>query len=370
MTPTPPSRPLPTPREDASQISTRTVRAALASFGIGRIKRISRLHGGAGTARKFLVEIEQDQQKQGDEPPGSTSPSDHGIRLLLKCAPRDSASLDRIVVRHAVVKQLASAGVPVAAPREDSRGGTVLADASRVYELIPFIEGESWKASPARARGAGGLLARLHDATGEIDASVLARLRPPTGFLAGDDLQSLVGSGLIADDGTELGFLRGTLAECLDRVRAAGLGPAMPALLVHGDFHPGNMRWRGDDVAGLFDFDACRRGFAIEEAALASVHFSIDRGSKAMDARAPWPDTDLLEAFWIGYGGIRPIDERHARAVPWIAAGAFAIEALSGSNSGTFSPETIAFASGVVAWLVEHADGLGELIAQAGPPMP
>jgi Ser/Thr protein kinase RdoA (MazF antagonist) len=350
---------------DASHISTGTVRAALSAFGIGRVRRISRLHGGAGRARKFVVDFDaMNDPTNSDLPTTDTSIG----RALLKCTPRDAASLDRLTATHAVQRRLAERGLPIAMPMTETRGGTVLADQARVYELIPFIDGERWQASPPRAAGAGRLLAAIHNATRDIDRSVMDRLRPPRGLIAGDHRRLDADGAHPVDDGSEAGYLWGTLADCVERVEAAGIETGDAAAgLVHGDFHPGNMRWRGDDVAGLFDFDACRRGHAIEEAALASVHFSIDRGSKAMDARAPWPDSALLDAFWSGYAGVRTISDRQARAAPWIAAGAFSLEVLGGVEAGSFSPDTVSFAAGVIAWLVDHAEGLGEVIAQSGP---
>lgn len=334
---------------DAAQISSRTVRSALAAFGIEDIRSISRLHGGAGVARKFVVE------RESRAPP---------TRLLLKCVGRDDAMVELTAARHAVIGRLASLGVPVVEPCRDARGGTVLADQAVVFELIPFVEGERWRPLPARARSAGEVLSMVHDATAAIGSATLNGLRDPTGLIAGDAEALIDGRRCAPDDGTEEGFLCGTLTECIDHAGRAGVA-SRPACVVHGDFHPGNMRWRGDDIAGLFDFDACRWGHGLEEAALASVHFSIDRGSKSMDARAPWPEADLFEAFWRGYLHHNPIDETTARTAPWLAAGAFALEALSGMGGASFSPDTVSFASGVVAWLVEHASGLGELVVQA-----
>ncbi len=257
---------------------------------------------------------------------------------------------------------LADAGLPVQRPIRAREGGTLLLGPDGAYELSPFVDAERWTPAPPRARAAGRTLRDLHDALEAVRGSTPDGLRLSTPFAEQEDDPDLL--GFRADDGSEAGFLLGSRADAAARVRGR-----LPAdnQIIHGDFHPGNTRWEGDRLVAVLDFDACRVGSALEEAALASVHFGLDRSARSMASRSPWPDPAIIEAFWEGYGGVRAGPDA-ARLTPWLAVGAFATEALRGMREGSFSDDTVAFASGVVAWIVDHADGLGEILARLSPP--
>ena len=52
--------------------------------------------------------------------------------------------------------------------------------------------------------------------------------------------------------------MRMRLAEQLDAVRSAldeGLYPKLPKAVIHGDIHPGNVKFKGSRVAAVYDFD-------------------------------------------------------------------------------------------------------------------
>ena len=362
-------------------LDAETLRRVLAEFGFPEVLTVRPIRTGTGRSAKFRVEV-------GEPAAARTKGGGPDRALLLKCYrlgaddPRSQgSSADRararahaaaLAARHAVVRALAAEGVPAAVPLADRRGGTVLILGDQLFELTPLIRGEGWTPSPERARDGGKVLRRLHDAGRGLDPGLLERLDRPFGLLAGDPDESPI-EGLDAS-GLDTAYLHDTLRDCAARVEGLALDErTLPPAVVHGDYHPGNMRFTRSGVAGIFDFDGCRLGFPIEEASLASVHFSIDRSGKAMADRDPWPDGDLFEAFWRGYLAdghpvVLAMAEHSARLVPWIAAGAFAIEALAGLRGKAFPRETVSFAAGVSAWLLDHAEGLGEIVVQAGEP--
>jgi homoserine kinase type II len=52
----------------------------------------------------------------------------------------------------------------------------------------------------------------------------------------------------------------------------------MPRVVVHSDFHPGNLKFEGEDVVGLFDFDWSKIDYRCFDLALGLFYFLVDWG--------------------------------------------------------------------------------------------
>jgi homoserine kinase type II len=64
--------------------------------------------------------------------------------------------------------------------------------------------------------------------------------------------------------------------EIIDRTRNALHRQAyeeMPQLVIHGDYHPGNLKFQDDGIVGLFDFDWCKIDARCFDVALAIFYF-------------------------------------------------------------------------------------------------
>jgi Ser/Thr protein kinase RdoA (MazF antagonist) len=118
---------------------------------------------------------------------------------------------------------------------------------------------EHAEGSLAQIEAAGALLAEFHAATtGLVPSSkkIFPRLRDPKSLLRGltwarnrrisqglDDKVGDVVAGLVAT------------AEGIGHRLPDKAYWALPQCIVHGDYHPANLKFQGDQVAGLFDFD-------------------------------------------------------------------------------------------------------------------
>lgn len=329
-------------QDERSAPDARTLRRVLAAFGIDEPASVKRLSAGAGPASKFVVGVPQTGT------------------LFLKQRRRNESSVEGVLRRHRVLAFLVEQGLPVLEPIRTADGGSALLGERSIYELTRFVEGDPWPETASAAGEAGRTLAELHRALARFPRDGHDAFKPSTGLLAG--------GGPPLDSGGQHGaYFSRIAAEAFSRATDAGL-PGREPQLIHGDFHPGNTRWHGDTLAAVLDFDACRTGHPIEEASLASVHFALDRRATSMSVRDPHPETGLIESFWSGYAP-RGVGIGHAEstghAIPWIAAGSLAIEASGGVDGGAFDRETADYASRVVTWLTEHADGLGTIIARA-----
>ena len=87
-----------------------------------------------------------------------------------------------------------------------------------------------------------------------------------------------------------------------------GPAPALPQVLVHGDFHPGNVLWRRGRVSGVVDWQAARTGPAVIDVAHCRVNL-LALGADAAerftawwqqasgDTYNPWADVVIIIGF-------------------------------------------------------------------------
>jgi len=231
---------------------------------------------------------------------------------------------------------------PLVGTRE--RNNSMVQIDDRVYELFVFLDGNPDPRSPASSLRSGALLGELHSAFDRLsdeDPGLLgAAPREPIAI----DPSRVDRSGI---DREIAGPVRGVLE------RAAG-GPASSGdlRLVHGDWHPGNVIYRGDEPVGVCDFDNARLGSRERELAQGLAQFSLDRG-QAGEPPARWrseADLDRVSAHWRGYTGSigeHPDPAPVARLMP----GVLMEEALGSKN-----PEITWAVLRKAQWLEDHAD--------------
>ncbi len=138
-----------------------------------------------------------------------------------------------------------------------------------------------------------------------------------------------------------------------------------PEQIVHSDWHPGNMLFRGSRVVAVIDYDSARRYQRIIDVANGALQFSIlGKG----DDPASWPDyvdESRFKRFLRGYDSVPDcvLSRAELRALPWLMIEALIAEsAIPIAATGSFaSMDGLAFLSMVerkVRWIEQHADKL------------
>ena len=209
----------------------------------------------------------------------------------------DTADPAVIGRQHHATRRLARLGVPAAAPLPDRTGGTVCVLGGTGYGLFPWIEGrhrEGTELTEAQSRRLGALLGRVHTA--------LARVQPPAPTVVHPSADP---DRTHADIGRLLGLVRAhrraqgphpdfdALAEhrllerrALLRKHAHRRPPAAHGRVsgwVHGDFHPLNLLYRGDEPAAIVDWDRLGVKPRTEEAVRAAAIFFVDPDDGRLD---------------------------------------------------------------------------------------
>jgi homoserine kinase type II len=319
---------------------------ALGRWDLGAIESIVPLPGGSSASPKFVVQAER----------GS---------FVLKCRAIHVGDVERIAFSHALMQATAAQGVPVAMPvpsRERIRHERV---GGRSWEVFPYIEGERWSRHPGQARSGGEALGCMHAAGfdlvwhGHVQAvsfhgnlQVLAALRRVPAAVARVEPDV---------DGEALALACEHLAEAYTEASAAveEVGYAqLDSQVVHGDFHPGNVIFRGDRVAAVIDFDAARLEPAVVDFANGLMQFACFRG--AATRVASWPaelDPLRLAAFTHAYArrGDRALMDQVDMVPPLMIEACVSEASLPIARRGRFGPakasEILHLVARRVAWL-------------------
>ena len=244
-----------------------------------------------------------------------------------------------------------------------------------VYELFEYIKGGTYDNSLEATTDAGKILALFHKllrdykpqyepaqgsyhAAKSVDASMrqipqtLTRLSPQ----------------VMADHRERVGhliqFLHTSYRDAAKRVEKAGLSD-WPDQIIHCDWHPGNMLFRGSRVVAVIDYDAARIQQRVIDVANGALQFSILGGS---DDPSKWPDyidESRFKRFLRGYDSVPGAVLSHAelRVIPWLMIEALIAESVIPiAATGSFARmEGVGFMEMVrrkVRWLQKHAGDL------------
>jgi Ser/Thr protein kinase RdoA (MazF antagonist) len=95
-----------------------------------------------------------------------------------------------------------------------------------------------------------------------------------------------------------------------------------PVLLVHGDWHPANVRYLGDTISGVFDLDWATRQPKLVDLADGVAYFAgcrpggLDAGDIRTLTRAYTLDRTRVRLFLRGYLGAGRLHPEELRALP------------------------------------------------------
>lgn len=264
---------------ERQQLSQREIDQVLGHYAVGEVKAIRELAQGSVYSPKVIIETERG-------------------KLLLKRRARGLDLPALVGFGHEVLLACLAAGLCVPPLLGTSQGGNSMVQfEDHIYELFAFIDGDPFdQGNLAHARGAGALLREAHTLMDGVKTSFEPSVEPRTIDTSRLGLLTPRAAALAAGLSDDLSRLMGYGAEL---AQANATRPA----LVHGDWHPGNMIFRGEHIVAICDFDNTRVGSRAREVAQAMVHVSLiaPRPGQTAAQVAPEPELDILRAFWEGY---------------------------------------------------------------------
>lgn len=292
-----------------------------------------------------------------------------GRFLLKRRAPSSREGPARVAYCHALQEHLAQRKFPLPPPlgtRTD--GSTMLQLADRIYELFEFIPGNSYDGSLDATGDAGRLLAFFH----RLVVSFKSDHRPPTSSYhnspAVAERLGVVADRLGPGAADMVGRLRAAYAEAADKVERLGIS-AWPVQIIHADWHPGNMLFRGSRVVAVIDYDTARVCPRVIDVANGALQFSITMQGPDPDAWPPGLDEGRLKRFCRGYELVKGciLSTAEIQALPSLMIEALVVEAAlpiaaTGHFAGIDGTTFLRMVDRKVAWIREHEDRLIALI--------
>jgi len=144
----------------------------------------------------------------------------------------------------------------------------VVADEGRRYSLFPRLTGRRGNPGrPRQPRELGRLLGVLHRDLAAVSAAAPPDAFPPILQMPADPAWQHLDA---LEDADLTGLIRRKLAEV--RAAAASAARGRPGVqLVHGDWHDGNILYRGGRVSGIVDFDFAHLDLPLVDVAIATL---------------------------------------------------------------------------------------------------
>ncbi len=238
-----------------------------------------------------------------------------------------------------------------------------------IYELFVFVPGEPYSQSIIETESAGETLGLCHQCLTDYEPDYT----PPLGGYHDSDAvrQALnhVPTRLQGHDsvtGREAELLATTqqvfeaYEAAADALRDAGIAD-WPEQVVHGDWHPGNMLYRDQQVVAVIDYDSARVLPWITDLANGILQFSIVAGDANPDL---WPDhfdDERAVAFFRGFLKNHKVDPDYLKVIPLLMQEAIIAEsALPIATIGSFGRiQGFTFLRMVkrkIQWLCDHHD--------------
>jgi homoserine kinase type II len=322
-------------------------------YDIGLIESVKEFKRGSGKAPKVLLK------------------TDRG-RFLLKRRSIGRNGAARVRFCHEIQGRLADRKFPLPrliACKTDNSTMLVLNDF--IYELFEFIPGDNYDLSLDATADAGRALALFH----RLLAGFSSRSFDPTTAsyhnARGLEEHLALVDGKLRDPSCAAITKRLLVSygDAARRVEDLGLS-TWPHQIIHGDWHPGNMLFRGSRVSAVIDYDTARRCPRIVDIANGVLQFSITMQGQDPDR---WPtslDEGRFKRFCRGYETVKDcvVSTAELDAMPWLMIEALIVEAVvpiaaTGSFAGLSGSAFLRMVDAKTAWLQQHAARLTSLIS-------
>lgn len=351
---------------------------------------MSKLGDGAGGRRRFaadelatvlshydlgVIDKLQEYPRGSRKAPKLIIRSEKGLYLLKRRA-RGKNDSYKVAFCHGIQNHLAARQFPLPhliGTRKDNN--SMLKLHGHIYELFEYIKGTPYDLSLEATQDAGKILSLMH----KLLKDYKVKYEPPSGsyhnarsvhaaLQAVPHTLAQLHPNHTAEQAQHINrlsrFLRDSYEDAIKLVEDAGL-KHWPKQIVHSDWHPGNMLFRGKRVVAVIDYDAARIHQRIIDAANGALQLSILGGG---DDPTTWPDyidESRFKRFLRGYDSVpgNVLSRAELRVIPHLMTQALIAESVIPiANTGKFSRlDGALFLQMVerkVVWLQDHADAL------------
>jgi len=333
----------------------------LSHFELGVIDTIQEFPRGSRKAPKLLVR------------------SESGLYLLKRRA-RGKDDAFKVAFCHQLQLYLASKQFPLPhliGTRKDNN--SMLQWKGGIYELFEYIKGAGYDNSLEATADSGKTLALFH----KLLAGFRSEYDPPAGSYHGSKtvassfeilprtLARIEQGDSKADPSRIVDlsqFLQDSYNGAATKINELGM-PDWPMQIVHSDWHPGNMLFRGSRVVAVIDYDAARIQQRVTDIANGALQFSILGGG---DNPLQWPDHidgTRYKHFLAAYDAVPGcvLSRAELRTIPWLMIEALIAEsvipiAATGNFARLNGLGFLLMVERKVRWLQTNADKLAAIL--------
>jgi homoserine kinase type II len=345
-------------KSDRQQFAADELAIVLSHYKIGVIEKIKEFPRGSRKAPKLLVKAERGP-------------------FLLKRRALGKDEPEKVAFCHGIQLHLASRQFPLPhliGTRKDNN--SMLRLGEYTYELFEYIQGTPYDQSLEATQDSGKILALMHkllkdykyDAAAVTGSSYHAAKSVynacrtiPTTLARRNPNQT----GEQAQKNAKLvNELQAYYDDAVQRVEAAGMLD-WPRQIVHSDWHPGNMLFRGKRVVAVIDYDTARVHQRIIDIANGALQFSILGGG---EDPLTWPegiDLARFKRFLMGYDAVPDVvlTQAELKVVPWLMIQALIAEAvIPVAKTGMFArmegPVFLEMVRRKCVWMLEQSPKL------------
>jgi len=260
-----------------------------------------------------------------------------GKVYLLKRRARGKDDAYKVAFCHSIQLHLAAKQFPLPhliGTRKDNN--SLLQWKDTIYELFEFIKGTGYDQSLEATQDSGKTLGLFHKLLEDFESDY----DPPKGSYhasrmvrsAIEQMPAALANARSRND-EEVALIE-ELTEyahtaynaAAQRTEDSGMAE-WPAQIIHSDWHPGNMLFRGNRVVAVIDYDAARLQQRVIDSANGALQFSIIGGG---DDPTTWPeylDLSRYKRFLMGYDSVSQLAKAELDVLPWLMIQALIAEA-------------------------------------------
>lgn len=295
--------------------------------------------------------------------------TDHGLVMLKRLAPgRDDPA--HVASNHQVQRVLSEGGFPLPRlARSRGTGDTVVELNRRLYELYEVVKGVPFDLSPEHAFEAGRTLAQFH---GLLDGHALQWQILGTSYHRHAAVEAHLAQlrvKLTPDLHQTIDHLSQSYARAGNEADEAGY-ETWPRVVVHGDWHPGNMLFGQGNVVAVFDYDTVQLQPRMNDIANGALQFSLMRSPGDPAGWPESPDEARLRMFIQGYDSVSRslVSKAELAGLPWLMVEALIAEPIIQIGArgvfGTLDARpALVMVDRKVRWLVKHHDRVSRIVS-------
>lgn len=277
--------------------------------------------------------------RQGDcqfsELPGGTADPNYAIvsggrTFILRRRNAGTSSYSRLRFEEEYLDYLTAQNIPVPVPVRGAGGRSWIRLRGNVYQLHTYLDGSAYEPNNVRQMAqAGAFLGKLH---GAASGFAPAKTKKSSRYDAPDRIvhavrQTLKDHALQADsEEIELLDYIYKVAKELQLMMPDSRYRRLYKLVIHGNYRPAGVKYCGDRVCGLFDFDRIGMQPRIRDVVDGIVYFSTIRpdgadGADIFSLTQPCRlDLERIGIFIASYQAAchRPLDADEIAAAPYM----------------------------------------------------